>query len=592
MNLPQDQGCMDGYSSPQVGGGTLPFDPFDDIASRYHPTNMREVWRLCEYFYLTNQTYRKGSERMVDYFLTEPKVIGELTDAAKSFLEKMKEEGRIMDQLRQVGINYMCYTNAVVSVVLPFSRNLLCKKCGSAISMEKITQETVAWDKGTNLIKIPCAKCKNADGLEMKDLPIRDMTNLNLRVWDPKRIHMERNSVTNQKRFWYDIPAWERNLISEGNLFLLRTMPMSILDAVRTKKKLLLSNRLTFHMCDAEISGVDLGGWSPPVIMSAFRNFFRLMVLNRHDEALAADYIVPMRMLSPAPQTGDGNTFMMQNMAEVMANMGDLVRQHQVNGLDWYFTPIPMVYQPIGGEGRSLAPKELIEAEEDRLLNARGIPPEFYRSTMSLQAAPVALRLFEQSNAPLAGGLSRLLTKISDIVSSYIQQGDHLLELESVKILDDLDKTQWRMHAFSAGLISKETAMAPHAIDPAEERDKILAEQEEEMVASMEAEKRMQARQTSLVQSEEEAQQQQADGQGSAGATPGDIQAEARQIAEQLYHPSVDQVTRTRELRNIKSQNELLHSAVIQEGKKLKQEGAAIAQPQGVEQAIEQRQGG
>jgi hypothetical protein len=199
------------------------------------------------------------------------------------------------------------------------------------------------------------------------------------------------------------------------------------------------------------LAGLWLGGWGLPAILSSFKNFFRLQVLRRYNEVLMMDYIVPLRIISPSQGNyAEGNSIYNNLMRNWVSEMQDAVVRHRQDGTDWNFFPFPVTYQAVGGEGRQLTPVDLIKDEEDRMLNGRGIPPELYRSTMTLQAAPISLRVFERGWSSLVRGFNLLAQDCVSKVSSYMGSGDYECELESVRIIDDIENKAWRLQAMSA----------------------------------------------------------------------------------------------------------------------------------------------
>ena len=390
------------------------------------------------------------------------------------------------------------------------------------------------------------------------------------------------NRLTHDMEYWTEVPMEVKAGIKSQDKFFLRTTPKSFLEAARLDRHFKFNNNHIHHMREPFVAGLWLGGWGLPSILSSFKNFFRLQILRRYNEALMMDYIIPLRIISPAQGSyQEGNSIYNNMMREWRNQMQDAVVRHRQDGTDWNFFPFPVTYQAVGGEGRQLAPVDLIENEEDRLLNGRGIPPELYRSTMSLQAAPIALRVFERTWSSLVRGFGLLAQNTTDSISKYMASGDFECEIESVKIIDDIENKAWRLQAMAAGQLSKETAMGPMGIpDVNAEFKKILDEQRKEQEESQEAQQEAQMAQMGLGNNQE--QQGGEGGAGDGDVTPENVNQQGDQIARQLL--TMDESTRRSQLLQISKQNDTLHAVVLKKMDVLRNQ----ARSQGMQAALPQ----
>ena len=184
-------------------------------------------------------------------------------------------------------------------------------------------------------------------------------------------------------------------------------------------------------------------------------------------------------------------------MQNFMGQAAQAVSRHRVDGADWTFFPFAVNYQAIGGEGQSLdqTTRDTITAEEDRLLNIRGAPPEFYRSNMTMQVAPVMLRLFERGHMPLINGFERLIRWLVDAIAHHTNNGSYEASLEPVTIADNVEDKMWRLQAAQSMLISKETGFGPMGVNPREEEKRIVDEQMRQQALQQKAQQDMQSAQ-------------------------------------------------------------------------------------------------
>lgn len=478
-----------------------------------------------------------------------------------------------------------CYGNAIVSPHFPFLRNLKCRTCHSSINIKKIGGSfTMDWKTGD--FHAFCHKCNQTKAHRVVDYSRMAPKDIRLVSWDPKRVQIETNMITGDSQYWYDIPDYVKREVRGGNPFFLATMPKPFLDCIRGGKKFLFNPESIFHIKESKLAGLDLRGWGVPSVLTGFRNFFRLQMLHRQDEKLMLDYITPMRMLSPktAGYT-EGNTIVNSSMKNWMGNIEEMIQRHRMDGANWNLIPFPVEYQAIGGEGRQLSPKDLIEHEEDRLLNARGVPPEFYRASLTLQAAPVALRLFERCWSSLVNGQNDLLQWWSKSIAHYLRSGEYNVELSSVTIVDDIDSKVWRLQAMASELLSKETALTPMGIDSREEYEKLLEQQKFEARKTEEAQREMEMASISLDSSEGGEEEGSAAG-AQGGTTPEGLNAQADQMARELL--TLPEGDRHRQLSSIRQTNDTLHALVLKKMDQLRSQARSMGQDMAMQQVVQQ----
>lgn len=569
------------------GSGSDKFaNPWNDIASDYAPTTIESAFELCEFLYLTDTTYKRASERIVNYFLTDFKLDGQAGDEMDKFKDILSQDFDMMGTLQSIGYDYMCYGNSLSTISFPFVRTIACPKCEMERNITHVHE--YKYDLKTGKIETFCPKCKSEYLHTISDYKKKDSKSIKLIRWNPKLVKLRANRLTADCEYWTDIPPEIKAGIKANDKFYINTTPKQFMDAARQDKKFMFNKGHIHHMKEPFLAGLWLGGWGLPSILSSFKNFFRLQTLRRYDEALMMDYIVPIRILSPRQGSyQEGNSIYNNMMSNWKEKMAETVQRHRQDSTTWNFYPFPVEYQAIGGDGRSFSPKEHIATEEDSLLNGRGIPPELYRSTMTLQAAPIALRVFEMTWSSLVKGFNSMAQELTDSISKYMGSGDYECSITSVKIIDDLENKAWRLQAMAAGQLSKATAMTPMGIsDVTEEYRKVLEEQRRENEISKEMQQEMEMAEMGLGQSEE-GQENQGQGQeGGGGITPENINAQGDQMARELLQ--MPEPERRRQLRAIAQQNDALHAVVLKRMDIIRNQARSMGMGQAMGQAVEQ----
>ena len=232
-------------------------------------------------------------------------------------------------------------------------------------------------------------------------------------------------------------------------------------------------------------------------------------------------------------------------------------------------------YQMMGGEARQLSPKDNIAESMNELLSALGYPQELFAGTLSLQAAPVALRLFEKEWGVLVDGYNSIIDYVLNRCSHYFQWGDVTGHLRSVTLADDLEVKGLQLQAAAGMDISKGTAYRNFGIDYIEEQKRLVQEQQEVQKLQQEAEEEQAAQQ----QNEAMGAPEQGQGGGAPGAAPGDLMQQAQILAQQLV-TQVPESMRRGELQKIRASNETLYALTKQYMTQIRQDAARQGQAQ------------
>lgn len=203
----------------------------------------------------------------------------------------------------------------------PFYRVLKCTVCkSSAVRIENIDYQFRFSDLAFHA---RCPHCQRVTRHMVHDYPDPNPDRIRLKRWDPNRMFIEYNDITGDCEYWLDIEPLVAGKISAGDRFIINTTPWGFIQAVHRKQRYRFNKEYLFHMKESCIAGIPLRGWGMPSILCSFKNFFRLQIMLRYDETLMMDYIVPIRLVSPAGVTGQagGSNDMMQ-----MANMEKHIR--------------------------------------------------------------------------------------------------------------------------------------------------------------------------------------------------------------------------------------------------------------------------
>lgn len=551
-------------------------DPFYDYSSNIQPKDMKDVLKWAEYLWSRLGAWRMCSKRVVRYFLTDLN----LTDGGEDELDKYKDflthTLKLMEALALLGDDFFAYGNSFSSLYIPFRRFLICPKCylQRPISKVKYTFHDLSF---TSI----CPKCSYKGEFLHVDRRSMDQEKFKMIRWSPHDIRLRYHMLSGQTDYVWDIPTDFSEQVDKGIPFYVENTHWEVLKAVHKDESFKFNDGFIYHMKEPTLAGVQNRGWGIPSILYNFSQAYRIQILKRHDEALCMDYIVPFRVFSPASGSSqEADPMMDMNMGDFSYKVQEMLAEHRRDPTSWHSIPFDINYQAIGGEATNLVPVDLMNQAIDELLNESGYPAEMYKGTIQVQAAPTALRLFQQTWTHLVAFNNDFIDWLLETIAISLNWERIRGKLQPVTLADDLEKRQLQLQLAAGQLISKSTALAPLGIKYPEEIEKIIQEDQQaaraQEKAQMEEQERQQAMSTMMGQDAASM------GGGMGGATPQDVQGDAQQMAQQLF--GMDPTTRRRYITNLKHQDPNMHALVTAALDDMRQqagsEGIAMAQQQ------------
>lgn len=479
-------------------------DPFCDMASLAMPESIQEALLWSEYIILANGPYREALRRVIAYFITDIHIVGVGEkavgrDEKKKYTDYLEDTIGIRDVLADVALDFLTYGNSFTSIIVPFRRYLSCrgKGCGFEMPLNKVAAHKQQFGYRWSNFEF-CAKCPVC-GYSGKwrhiDRRTGETGKIKVKRWNPHHLTIRGDSHTGDCEYLWKIPDVYRKQIKDGELFNLERCNWEIVEAIRDNQHMVLDPDVVYHMRESTPAGVD-SFWGYSKTLVNFRQAWYMQVLHRFNEAIALDYIIPFRVITPMPRPGGVGDAMDPTMS---IGMGDFVSRAQSmlaarrqDPARWNIFPFPIQYQALGGEASNLAPKELLELALDTLLNSIGIPVEMYRGTMSLQTAGPALRLFEATWSGLTLRLNRFLARVVDKLSKTLGWEPVTAKLQRVRVADDINRQMAVLQLMMGGQISRSTGLEALNLDFEDEQRRKLEEERVEAEATSEAQAEMQ----------------------------------------------------------------------------------------------------
>lgn len=601
------------------GAEGLP-DPFCDISALTMPSTMVDALRWCERIFERMGVYRSGIERIIAYFITEVSVEGDDRKEKKRYRDYLYEELNIKSHLIEASLDFFFYGNYFGSGLIPIKRYLACPQCGLERPLSTIKQQRSVFSyQWSNFeFNMRCPRCTKRGPWMHRDRRSSDGSGLILKRWNPYEIEIIFDPLTERCSYVWKIPADYRDQIRRGDMCVLETANWEIIQAVKESKWLEFEDGFVYHMKEKRLAGQINRGWGISKALTNFGVAYYVQMLHKYNEALALDYVVPFRVITPEITGGpiESEPSYKLGLSTFAARVNSMVRARRNDPTRWNVLPFPIKYQALGGDATAFTPKDLLDQGYDVLFNSIGCPIELYKGTLTAQGAIPALRIFESHHTHFRDQLIDLLAFYSKVISSRKQWQPVKLTLDKPTHADDIQRQTTQLQLGLNQQISQTTALRALGIDWEEEqRRKAEETQITNEIANKsqeEADQQAAAQQvasqgaitaSSLLQQPGAAPGGQPGGAAggapaAAGAdptqsfqlgnpkTPEEYMATGNSIAQQLL--TMDETSRKRQITAIKSQNPVLGRVVLDALEKIRydarmQGGAQVLQQQGAQ---------
>lgn len=604
------------------------FPSLTSYSRKVYPRTMEQVFAYCEELWLHHGIYTQAVSKAVRYFLTELEIAADEDsdyETRKRYLEEIEKKFDIMSTLAIVGDDLVAFGNSFSSLYYPFDRYLICTKCGSRYPIRELYPDSVKWDSGK--FSGRCPSCQTPGVFKVEDMHKASSVMLPRVIhWPPQYMMIQQNPVSGKKIFYLQVLRYQTltAAVRGGDPEFLSDTPWEIIEAILDNKMLRFQDDQILHLAltPPTIFSDQLSGWGLPKFMAEFSTVFLLFLLDRYNECIVSEYLVPFRILSPPPVRDPGmmsmDPMLGANMGTFVSNMRRMLEMHRRNPTGYNFSPFPVQYQVLGGDAQKLVPVELIQHEEQRLLTSMGIPYEMYQPTEANSVNPlIGFHMFEKTWKFLPDQLNSWLYWFVNSIGSLNRWRKVRPYLIPPTQFENPEQVRMKLELAGAKVISQTTALRAANINYVYERRRIMEEEMElakeraDAAASMDQEGAAQQAmmvpgpgQQVLMEQEQEQQQAAASGQpmppmgqavppaqGAVGPTSLDqLEAEANEISDKII--TMDASQRRSALIDLKKNNEVLHSRVTSlieekenragmQGKNMARQGQIPVEPAG-----------
>ena len=592
-------------ASPWGSSGTgkgIP-TPWLDYATATVPDSHELVLWWAQYLWAQDGNFRSAMERVAAYFLT----IVEFPDLDPSEESEWRDffntQFDYKSSLLDCAHDYLTYGNLFLGIYIPFRRFAVCQKCHSERPIQKVDYTLEFTSQPPYLLwrrKNVCPDCGDSRPYHVVDRPDNDLSKVKINKYAPNEIEIAQNRFSLRKDIYWKILEDDRRDIQNGARIHIDDTPMDVLETVSVGGKLRFEPDVILHVSEPCISGIRTRGWGIPRSIANFRTAWLQQLTNKADQAVVTDYTLGMRLISPSPTPGGTDPMQTQGMEGFVANVQSMIGEHRSNPTSYHTSPHPLNYQFLGGEGATLIPPDKLKFRHQEFLNQMGIPLELHQANLSVQAAPIALRLFESYWQAVPSFYNRVLNFVVETLTKRMNLKSTEVKMQKTTVVDDMSYKTLLLQLMGGNQLSPQTALEPLGIDAHAEARKVIKYQDYLSKLQGEQQEKEQKRQEmqslkgafdppNMAQQQQQAQQG-AQGapagapQGGApmGGTPGaqqqptslqELADQATQMAQQLV--SLPDGERKQQLKMLREGNKQLHALVMSDLEQLRSQASS-----------------
>lgn len=580
-------------------------DPFIMRSNAFIPNDFYTALEFALYLAIHYPNYTQAARRTVAYFLTDLAFTGKSGDQAErdDWKDYLINTLGVMDVALIAGMEEQLLGNSFIRIHYPFDRYLVDRRNGkfrqyalSAFGDDiKFNIDTMTYTvPDPSRADIPYASRPKID-LEFIDRKSHDRNRIRLRRLNPLRMRINMNMISGTMEYIYQFEEVFRSAVQAGEpIHQINETPMDMLKAIRDNQDFKFNPGTIFHLKTDFISGISFSGWGIPNILLNYNNLHQVQVLRCINEAIGLDYMLPIRLLSPnaSPSQGGADLASSIHMGKWTSAVQQLIAQKRQDPTALHTVPFPVTYQELGANGKALAPVDLLQHAEDKMLDGFGYASEFWHMSTHYQVLPTAIRLFESNWTFLYRGLNRFVKWVSQNILDYLEREQMGIQMLRPSMADDLDLKHVKMSLAAGGEISRATAYKPLGIDDPIEEQRRRQQEDIEIQKSQQKEQQNFEREMTLGSGNQVVdamlQAQSAPPPGAAMApmgggmpaggggsvTPLDIEQQAEEQAMQLLAIQ-DVGERRKQMMQIKATNPTLYAVVQRKMEDIRQQGAS-----------------
>jgi hypothetical protein len=442
-----------------LGQRYQPFaNPFFDQAGTFLPSNIKQLFTFCRYYYMTHGVINAITTTVSEYPVTD--II--LQDPNAGVVRKWEEmlQGTLQYPIfqQEANLDYFTYGIAFLSVAFPFKKKIVCASCNQAVGAIEHRQN---WRYLDHQFWLSCPKCGQTGFAKSShdDYAEGSYNQINLVRWNPEYITIFYNEATGSTDYTYDIPASLREQVIMGRKDLIATTPTAFLEAIKNKRSLVFDTSMVFVMRRPSVSSV-MRGWGMPLVMPVLKDIYYVQIMKKAQEAVLQQHLIPQVFLFPQPATAGADPFVSANLQEWRDHIRRELARQRMDPAYYGILPFPLGHQTIGENGRSLLLMPEIEKMTEQVIIGMGFTPDLMFGAGSYAGNNVSMRILENKFMNTVLQQKRLLQWVMSRIGHWLNWQVPNSTFKPFRMADDLQRQAYFLNLAQQGKISDTTLLS------------------------------------------------------------------------------------------------------------------------------------
>jgi hypothetical protein len=455
-------------------------NPWYDQASHFLPRSLTKLYSDCQYYAVAHPLVSAILYKLATFAVTDILFDTEHPGVLKRFRELLIDDLGLRQFNVEVILDELAFGNAFVSVHYPFRKYLRCRSCEKETAVDQATYRFYGYH-----FHLTCKKCGAYGPAQAFDRPRTSPKEIRLVRWNPKYIDVIPTGIDGVFRYRLRLSTQKRTDISQGKESVIQTVPQDYIDALRENRPIYFRPGKLFHLKRPGPS-LDEPGLGPPLVLPVLKDVHHVQMLRKANEVIAAEHMVPLRILFPAANGGDkslGAPHMPSSLN--LEDWQDAVRtefalwRRDPNRVP--VMPLPVGVQSIGGDGRSLLTHQEIRVWAEWICAAMHVPSEFVFGGVSWSGSSVSMKFVQNTIASVRYDSIRMTNWVVREVASFLGWRPVKARYRRFKAMDDLQQRQADMSLAMQKKLSWKTVLEDLERDPESEFEQILLETRAEL---------------------------------------------------------------------------------------------------------------
>jgi hypothetical protein len=454
-----------------VNGVNYP-SPFFDVAHTYLPVTVKQLFRWCRYYFLTNPLINATVFKLSEYPVTDIIIDHESPSVKKLLTEYFQDHLRYRGFQIECGLDYHTYGNAMIGMGFPFKKYLYCQRCDFRDQANKIRGH---WVFTNYAFRLTCPRCGWIGDARCQDFYFRNASGIKTIRWNPEDVEITYNDLTGEYTYFYTIPATIRNDIVVGRKDIVEGIPQVFIQAMREQKGVIFSKENFFHLRRPTLATQDRG-WGIPLLLPVLKDTFYLQVMKKAQEAILLEHIVPLRVLFPQAGSGSSDPYTTINLVDWRDHVAQEIARWRYDNNYIPILPLPIGQETIGGDGKALLLTTEIQQWSEQIMIGMGVPREFLLGGMSYAGTNVSMRMLENAFIGYIIRQLGLMRFVMKQVASYMDWPEAKIRFKPFKMADDIQRKAFEFQLNQASKLSDTTLLASSDYSQEEENAIMLRE--------------------------------------------------------------------------------------------------------------------